>query len=342
MRSGLRTALGELAPEVSIADASEALGVPRSTGYRWQQPAQFGPVRPRPRSPLALSQAERKEVLEVLCSKRFVDQAPTTVHAKLLDEDQRYLCHPRTMYRILEDRKATRERRTQRRHPKYQKPELLATGPNQVWTWDVTWLRGPAKYSYYPLYVIIDLYSRFNPGWLLAHEENGDLATKLIRETCERQGIEPGSLTLHADRGSVPKGKTVKQLLVDMDVLRSFSRPRVSNDNPFSEAEFRTMKYGPNYPDRFDGYDHARQFCLDYFPWYNNDHRHSGLAYFTPADVHYGRVTERLAQRQAVMDAAFSEQPKRFSGGPPRVLAPPKAVWINPPENRAEIEIGLH
>jgi len=323
-------------------DACEGLGVPRSTGYRWQRPPLVRTPDPRPRSPRALSQGERKEVLEVLCSERFADQAPTTVHAKLLDEDQRYLCHPRTMYRILASEQATRERRAQRQHPKYNKPELIATAPNQVWTWDVTWLRGPAKYTYYPLYVILDLFSRFNPGWMLAHEENGDLAVKLLSETCQRQGIEPGSLTIHADRGPVPKGKTVKQLLQDLDVTRSFSRPRVSNDNPFSEAEFRTMKYGPNFPDRFEGYDHARDFSRSFFPWYNNDHRHSGLAYFTPAAVHYGRVPELLAQRQAVLDGAFAKHPERFAGGRPRVPAPPKAVWINPPENRAEIELGLH
>jgi putative transposase len=281
-------------------------------------------------------------VFEVLCSERFADQAPTTVHAKLLDEDQRYLCHPRTMYRILASEQATRERRAQRRHPKYDKPELIATAPNQVWTWDVTWLRGPVRYTYYPLYVILDLFSRFNPGWMLAHQENGELATKLLSETCRRQGIEPGSLTIHADRGPVPKGKTVKQLLRDLDVTRSFSRPRVSNDNPFSEAEFRTLKYGPHFPDRFEGYDHARDFCREFFPWYNDDHRHSGLAYFTPADVHYGRVPELRTQRQAVMDDAFSRHPERFAAGQPRVPAPPRAVWINPPENRAEIELGLH
>jgi putative transposase len=177
---------------------------------------------------------------------------------------------------------------------------------------------------------------------MLAHEENGELAVKLLSETCQRQGIEPGSLIIHADRGPVPKVKTVKQLLQDLDVTRSFSRPRVSNDNPFSEAEFRTMKYGPNFPDRFEGYDHARGFCRTFFPWYNDDHRHSGLAYFTPADVHYGRVPELLAQRQVVLDGAFARHPERFTRGHPRVPAPPKAVWINPPENRAEIELGLH
>lgn len=338
----MKTAVDELAPEVGVTDACEALGVPRSTGYRWLRPPVLGPRRPRPRPARSLGDDERKEVLDLLCSDRFVDEAPTTVHAKLLDEDQRYVCCPRTMYRVLEAENATRERRAQVRHPKYKKPELLATGPNQVWTWDVTWLRGPVKYKYYPLYVIVDLFSRFNPGWLLAHEENGELAAKLIRETCERQGIDPGTLKLHADRGPVPRGKTVKQLLVDLDVTPSFSRPRVSNDNPFSEAEFRTMKYRPEYPDRFDGYDHARDFCSQFFPWYNDDHRHSGLAYFTPADVHYGRVPDILARRQAVMDQAFARTPGRFPGGAPSVPAPPKAVWINPPENRAEIELGLH
>ena len=334
-------AISELVPELGVVAASEALGVCRSTGYRWRRPPVVGCQRPRPRPARALSDGEQREVLDVLCSERFVDQAPTTVHARLLDEDQRYLCHPRTMYRILHGARAVRERRPQAKHPAYAKPELLATGPNQVWSWDVTWLRGPERYIYYPLYVIIDLFSRFNPGWLLAHEENGELAKQLITETCERQGIDPGTLTLHADRGPVPKGKTVKQLLVDLDVTRSLSRPRVSNDNPFSEAQFRTFKYGPEYPNRFTGFDHARSFCQRIFPWYNNEHRHSGIAYFTPADVHYGRVDGLLAQRQTVMDEAYISTPERFPRGAPRVPAPPKAVWINPPENRSEIELGL-
>ena len=324
-----------------MGNACEALGIPRSTGYRWGQAPMYGPRRRRPSPPRALSDDERTEVLSVLCSERFVDQAPTTVHAKLLDEDGRYLCSPRTMYRFLEAAQATCERRSVRQHPRYAKPELLATGPNQVWTWDVTWLRGPVKYKYYPLYVIVDLFSRLNPGWMLAHNESGEHATKLIRQACKRQGIDPGTLTIHADRGPVPKGKTVKQLLIDMDITPSFSRPRVSNDNPFSESQFRTMKYGPEYPDRFAGFDDARDFCRKFFPWYNDDHRHSGLAYFTPADVHYGRVPDLLARRQAAMDQAYARTPERFPAGPPRIHAPPKAVWINPPENRDQIELGL-
>lgn len=325
-----------------MSDACDAVGIPRSTGYRWMQPPVYGPQKRRPSPPRALSADERTEVLSELYSERFVNQAPTTICAKLLDEDGRYLCSSRTMYRILEADSATVERRAVRRHPSYAAPELLATGPNQVWTWDVTWLRGPVKYKYYPLYVILDLFSRFNPGWMLAHEESGEHATKLIRETCERQGIDPGTLTVHADRGPVPAGKTVKQLFIDMDIAPSYSRPRVSNDNPFSEAEFRTMKYGPEYPDRFAGFDDAHSFCRRFFPAYNNDHRHSGLAYFTPADVHYGRVPDVLARRQAAMDLAYARTPERFPAGPPRVKAPPKAVWINPPEDRDQIELGLH
>jgi len=333
--------LCKVEPGIGVGNACEALGVPRSTGYRWRLPPIQGCPPPRPRPARALREEERGEVLDVLCSERFVNQAPTTVHARLLDEDQRYLCHPRTMYRVLHESRAVRERRPQAKHPSYTKPELLASAPNQVWTWDVTWLRGPERYVYYPLYVIIDLFSRFNPGWLLAHEENGELAKQLITETCERQGVDPGTRTLHADRGPVPRGKTVKQLLLDLDVTRSFSRPRISNDNPFSEAEFRTLKYGPEYPNRFTGFDHAREFCQRFFPWYNDEHRHSGIAYFAPADVHYGRTTDLLAKRQAVMDDAYARNPNRFSGGAPRVPAPPKTVWINPPENRSEIELGL-
>ena len=315
--------------------------MPRSTAYRWRQPPVQGPARPRPKRPEALTEAERAAVLDLLRSERFVDEAPATIHSTLLDEGK-YLCHPRTMYRILASKREVRERRDQLRHPKYAKPELIATAPNEVWTWDVTWLRGPDKYVYYPLYVILDLFSRLTPGWMLAHEESGELATKLIRETCKRQGIDPGTLTVHADRGPVPKGKTIKQLLIDLDIATSFSRPRVSNDNPYSEAQFRTMKYRPEFPDRFDGFDQARDFCREFFRWYNGEHRHSGIAFLTPADVHYGRADDLLTGRQLVMDDAFTRNPERFPAGPPKVATLPRAVWINPPENRAEIELGLH
>ncbi len=332
--------MDELADHVGVAAACDALGVPKSTAYRWRQPPMHGPKRPRPKPARALNETERAEVLEVLHSERFVDKAPTTVHATLLDENK-YLCHPRTMYRILHSQDEVRERRAQLRHPKFARPELLATAPKQVWTWDVTWLRGPRKYVYYPLYVILDLFSRFVPGWMLAHEESGELAAKLIRKTCERQGIEPGTLTTHADRGPVPKGKTIKQLLADLDITPSFSRPRVSNDNPFSEAGFRTMKYCPTFPDRFDDFDHARSFSREFFDHYNDEHRHSGIAYLTPADVHYGRAAEVIAARQVAMNDVFARTPERFVADPPKVPALPKAVWINPPENRAEIELGL-
>jgi len=336
----VKQALGELAEQVGVPAAAAALGVPRSTAYRWRKPAVYGPRRPRPKPRRALSAAERAKVLEVLHSERFVDKAPATIHSMLLDDNE-YLCHPRTMYRILADEGEVRERRDQLRHPTYTRPELLATAPNQVWTWDVTWLRGPAKYVYYRLYVILDLYSRFNPGWMLAHEESGELAAKLIREACQRHRIIPGSLKLHADRGSVQKGKTVKQMLADLDVVPSFSRPRVSNDNPFSEAQFHTMKYGPEFPNSFASFEQARAFCRRFFHWYNHEHRHSGIAYLTPADVFLGRAEEIIEQRKHVMHDAMLRTPERFVAGAPKVHGLPKAVWINPPENRAEVELGL-
>jgi len=335
-------AISTLEPEVGVEAACEALGVPRSTGYRWRKPPVVGCARLRPRSPRALPEETRREVRQLLYSERFVNQSPATVHARLMDEDQRYICHPRTMYRVLHDDRGVRERRPQLNHPTYAKPELLATAPCQVWTWDVTWMRGPERYVYYPLYVIMDLFSRFNPGWMLAHEESGEHAKHLFEQACARQGIEPGSLTLHADRGPVPKGKTMKQLMQDLDVTPSFSRPRVSNDNPFSEAQFKTMKYGPEYPSRFASFEHAREYCQHFFPWYNDEHRHSGIAYLTPSDVHHGRADAVVAQRQAVMDGAYARTPERFPAGPPRVPRPPKAVWINPPENRDEVELTLH
>lgn len=337
----MKAALEELTPHVGVKAACDALAVPRSTGHRWRRPPLEGPRRPRAIPPRALTEPERAKVLEVLHSERFVDAAPATVHATLLDEDE-YLCHSRTMYRILASSGEVRERRDQAVHPKYARPELLATAPKQVWTWDVTWLRGPVKYSYYPLYATLDLFSRLCPGWMLAHEENGELASKLIRETCRRQGIEPRTLTVHADRGAVPKGKTLQRLCATLEITRSFSRPRVSNDNAFQESKFHTLKSHPDFPNRFESFEHAREFCTTFFDWYNNDHRHSGIAYLTPADVHYGRAPELLAQRQAAMNEAFARHPERFVAGPPKVPALPKAVWINPPENRAEIELGLH
>jgi len=333
-------ALDGLAEEVGVADAAAALSIPRSTAYRWRKPVMFGPRKPRPSPSHALSEPERAKVLDLLHTERFVDKAPAAVYATLLEEGE-HLCSTRSMYRILASQNEVRERRAQRTHPKYARPELLADGPNQVWTWDVTWLRGPVKHTYYRLYVILDLFSRFTPGWMLAHRETGDLAAKLIRETCKRHDVAPGTLTAHADRGSVQKGKTVGQLLADLDVTSSFSRPRVSNDNPFSESHFRTLKYAHDFPDRFDSFEHALEHCRRFFDWYNNEHRHSGIAFLTPADVFYGHAEQRVAQRQTALDDAFLRHPDRFRAGPPKAAAPPPIVYLNPPEDTSVSELVL-
>jgi putative transposase len=270
-------------------------------------------------------------VRDLLNSQRFQDQAPRQVYAKLLDEGQ-YLCHWRTMYRILEAHQEVCERRHQRRHPTYAKPELLATGPNQVWSWDITQLKGPAKWLYFYLYVILDIYSRYVVGWLVAEQEAAELAQALIAETCAKQGIQPGQLILHSDRGSPMKSKPVTQLLVDLGIIKSHSRPHVSDDNPFSEAHFKTLKYRPDYPDRFVDLPHARRWGHSVFTWYNHDHYHSGLGLLTPASVHYGWTDRVVSQRQQVLQAAYAAHPDRFVKGAPVVLAPPQEVWINQPK----------
>ena len=281
-------------------------------------------------TPRKLLGTERKNVLEVLHSERFVDVAPREVYATLLDEDV-YLCSPRTMYRILEENGEVKERRNQLRHPNHPKPELLATAPNEVWSWDITKLKGPAKWTYYYLYVILDILSRYVTGWMVAHRESAALAKKFIEETVAKYNIPEGQLTIHADRGSSMTSKPVAFLLADLGVTKTHSRPYVSNDNPFSEAHFKTMKYRPDFPDRFGSLQHARAHCCDFFPWYNYEHRHAGLNLFTPAAVHFGDHEEIRAQRQLVMEAAYAKNPERFVRGLPRVQEPPRAAWINPP-----------
>lgn len=259
-----------------------------------------------------------------------MDMAPAAIYAKLLEEGV-YLCSERTMYRLLSKTGESQERRDQRTHPEYTKPELLATGPNQVWSWDITKLRGPVKWTYFYLYVVLDVFSRYVVGWMLADTESAALAARLLDETCEKQGIERDQLTLHADRGTAMKSKLLAQKLADLGVTRSFSRPYVSDDNPFSESQFKTMKYRPEFPDRFPTKDAAHGFCRDFFAWYNDEHHHSGLAMFTPADVHFSRIDERLAQRQATLDAAYEAHPERFPHGRPTAARPALEVWINPP-----------
>jgi putative transposase len=266
----------------------------------------------------------------VLNSEPFQDCAPREVYATLLDEGQ-YLCSWSTMYRILKERRQVRERRNQLRHPTYTKPELLATGPNQLWSWDLTKLRGPAKWTYYYLYTILDVFSRYVVGWLIAERESARLAEQLIGETCAKQGIEPDQLTVHADRGSSMISKTVALLLADLGVRKSHSRPHVSNDNPYSESQFKTMKYRPDYPDRFGSIQDARAWARPFFHWYNHEHHHSGLGLLTPATVHYGQAQVVIDRRQQVLQAAYVAHPERFVRGQPKPPALPTEVWINKP-----------
>jgi len=325
-------AAAEVTREVGTAPVCRALGVARASVYRRRRPPAPRPKRNRPTPARALSAGERQTVLDVLHSQRFCDRSPHEVHATLLEEESRYLCSSRTMYRILASNDEVRERRNQLRHPQYAKPELMASGPNQVWSWDITKLKGPAKWTYFYLYVVLDIFSRYVVGWLLAQHENAGLAQRLIRETCFKQGIEPGRLILHADRGAPMTSKTVAQLLADLGVDKTHARPRVSDDNPFSESQFRTLKYSPGFPDRFGSPEHAREVSRALFSWYNHEHHHSALCYLTPAVVHHGRADAVLAERHRVQLAAYREHPERFVNGPPRLQKLEEAVWINPPE----------
>ena len=326
----------ELAPEVGTAAACRAMGVARATFYRRRKPARSnGADRPKRRQPRALDESERRGVLDLLHSERFVDKAPAAVFARLLDEGT-YHCSIRTMYRILHDAAEVRERRNQLRHPKYKKPELLATAANQVWSWDITKLLGPAKWTYYHLYVILDIYSRCTVGWMLASCENADLARRFIRETIEKEQVDADQLTIHSDRGPAMKSHSVAQLLAALGVTKSHGRPHVSNDNPFSESQFKTLKYRPEFPNRFGSQEDARAFCGRFFHWYNHEHYHSGIGLLTPAMVHYGRAPQILAARRNVLRAAYAVHPERFVRKPPSPLALPEAVWINPPSPSLE------
>jgi len=280
----MMAAVEELSKSIGVSKACRVLGIPRSRVYR-QRAGDKPPAQPKPH-PRALSVAEKAQVRKVLNSKRYVDQAPRTVYASLLDDGE-YLCHWRTMYRILSEHNEVRERRKQLKHPSYTKPELLATGPNQVWSWDITRLRGPKKWVYYYLYVILDIYSRYVVGWMIASQESAALAEELVRQTCEKQGISEGQLTLHADRGAPMVAKSMAMLLADLGVSKSYSRPHISDDNPFSEAQFKTMKYRPDYPQRFGSLSDARAWARPFFSWYNHHHYHSGIGLLHPADVHY-------------------------------------------------------
>lgn len=324
------TTTEKLATAIGVSAACRALTQVRSSLYRARPAARAHPKPKRLASLRALQPAEKIEVREILNSERFSDQAPREVYATLMDEGK-YLCSWRTMYRILDENQEVQERRNQLRHPNYVKPELLATRPNQLWSWDITKLLGPTKWTYYYLYNILDVYSRYSVGWLIAPHESAQLAEELIAATCVRQVIQPGQLTIHADRGSSMTSKPVALLMADLGVTKTHSRPHVSNDNPFSEAQFKTLKYRPDYPDRFGCQPDARTWAGEFFRWYNYEHHHSAIGLLTPADVHFGRAQTILDQRQQVLHAAYLKKPERFVKGPSIPAPVPTAVWINPP-----------
>jgi len=327
----------ELKEVDGIARACDVLGVPRATYYRWKFPT-YGPKRGRPRPRRALSDAERKSTIEVLHSDRFADRAPQEVYATLLDEGM-HLCSIRTMYRILHECQEVCERRDQLRHPARKKPQLLANGPNQVWSWDITKLLGPEKWTYFYLYVLMDIFSRYVVGWLVAEREAATLAAQLIETAVHQEGVDRDALTIHADRGAPMTAKTTAQMCADLGVLQSFNRPYTSSDNPYSESHFKTLKYSPSFPDRFGSTVDVRAWCTPFFDWYNYDHRHGGIALLTPAMLHRGQAPLVLNQRRETLRQYHSQHPERFVRGDPVLRQPPENVWINPPCPKEEIEL---
>lgn len=324
---------------ISIASACQALSLSRATFYRGKQAApvvESAPLQPCPLPATpgmrGLSQQEQERILRELHSDRFMDLAPPQVYATLLDEGD-YLCSISTMYRLLHKQGEVVERRRLRSHPQSKRPELLATGPNQVWSWDITKLKTGVKWSYYYLYVVMDIYSRYTVAWCLALCESAERAEQLILDACLKQGILPGQLTIHADRGSAMTSKVVEQLLVDLGVTKTHSRPHVSNDNPYSEAQFKTLKYRPQFPAQFQSRAEAEAFCTEFFRWYNQEHCHSGIAMLPPQIVHTGRAQEEIARREAVLLAQYEAHPERFVRQAPRHPALPAAAWINPPSS---------
>ena len=336
-------AVHELTPALGASAACRVLGLPRGASARHRAQMHrlslvgLMPARPvRPRPPLAFDAQEKQALFDALNSERFADTAPAAMHATLLDEG-RYLGSVRTIYRLLAANSACRERRNQLTHPVYSKPELLAIAPNQVWSWDITKLKGPAKWTCFHLYVILDIFSRHVVGWLLAERECAELAEQLIADAVSRHDVQAGMLTLHADRGAAMRSKPVAALLVDLDITKSHSRPHVSDDNPYSESQFKTMKYRPDFPARFGCIEDARLHCQVFFAWYNTVHRHSGIGYMTPEAVHYGHAQALRELRQATLDAAFLCSPNRFKGRRPTPAALPTAAWINPPTSETVI-----
>jgi putative transposase len=326
----------ELTPIIGTRPACRALGASPATIYRRRRPPQPRTPKPRLTPARALSEPERARVLDVLHCERFVDVSPEETWATLLDEGT-YLCSPRTMYRILAAHHGgVRDRRNQLTHPAYAKPELLAQRPNELWSWDISKLKGPAKWTYYYLYVMLDVFSRYVVGWTVQYRENGQLAKELIEQATEQQKITPGLLTLHADRGGPMRGKPVAFLLADLGVTKTHSRPYTSTDNPYSEAHFKTLKYRPEFPQRFDSIEHARAHCRAFFHWYNHEHRHTGIGLMTPAAVHHGKAPQLHAIRARVLDAAYQRHPDRFVRRAPTPPELPAATWINKPAHTKE------
>jgi len=322
-----------LAAQVPLTQVCQALDLPRSSLYRSRQPAVEAAPSSRPTPARVLSAAEKETVRELLNSERFCDHSPRQVYAILLDEGS-YHCSISTMYRILREHDEIRERRNQRRHPVYSKPQLLATRPNELWCWDITKLKGPATWQLFYLYVVLDVFSRYVVGWLVAESESGDLARQLVDESYQKQRVDLDELTLHADRGPAMISQTLAQLLGKLGVVKSHSRPYTPDDNPFSEAQFKTMKYRPDYPARFGSLIDAQAWARRFFHWYNHEHRHSSLGLMTPAAVHYGQATALTAQRQVTLQAAYEAHPERFVKGLPQPPQLPEAVWINPPDSQ--------
>ena len=328
----IAAAVEELSPIVGTRPACRALGAAPATIYRRRRPSARKARRPRAAPARALSSKERELVLAELHSERFVDASPAAVWATLLDEG-RYLCSQRTMYRLLAGNGELRERRDQLRHPAYARPELLAARANEVWSWDITKLKGPATWTYYYLYAILDVFSRYIVGWTVQQRESGEIAKALIGQATAQQKIGPGRLTVHADRGSSMTSKPVAFLLADLGVTRTHNRPYTSTDNPYSEAHFKTLKYRPAFPARFGSIEEARAFCRQFFDWYNHEHRHSGIGLMAPAAVHQGRAKEIHTARARVLAAAYARTPERFVSRPPQPPELPKAAWINKPDS---------
>jgi putative transposase len=313
----------------------EGLGIPRSLWYQRRTvstPAGAKKHTPHSPHPRALTPEEKTKVLAVLNSPEYQDLAVPQVYASLLDRGE-YLCSISTQYRILRENSQVRERRNQLRHPNYPKPVLKATGPNQVWTWDITKLLGPYRGDCYYLYTVLDMYSRYVVGWMVAERETGDLARVLVERTCEQQKVKPYQLILHADRGDAMTAKTLVEKMDDLKVRPSYSRPRVSDDNPYSEAQFKTMKYRPDYPLHFGSVEDARSWARGFFRWYNHEHYHFGIGLMQPAVVHHGLGEERWEDRQEVMADFYRVHPERFVKGEPHPPFLPRSVWINPPRD---------